>query len=390
MRIIHVCLAAFYIDDFSYQENIFPKIHKNLGHEVFILASTETYIDKVNLGYVEANEYKTSNNIPIKRIPYVSWLPHILCKKLRIYEGVSNYLQKTNPDIIFLHDCQFLSILSIVDYVKKNKNVKVYVDSHTDYINSGRNWISKYIFHKAIYRFCAKSIEKYATKFYGTLPLRCEFLNEVYNISLDKIELLPFGADDTLFEYNKKATVRNEMRHDLNLKQNDIVLITGGKIDSRKNIHVLIEAFIRLLEEHNIYNLKLIVFGKPEEKLREKVLKDMNHASIRYIDWVSAENIYKYFWAADLAIFPGTHSVLWEEAIGLGLPCVFYKWQGIQHVDVGGNCIFIEEATIESLMSLLLMIVEDKIGLEKMKQQAEKLGYEKFSYSKIALQAISN
>ena len=37
MKIIHCCLAAFYIDNFSYQENILPKIHKLQGNDVFII-----------------------------------------------------------------------------------------------------------------------------------------------------------------------------------------------------------------------------------------------------------------------------------------------------------------------------------------------------------------
>ena len=50
MRILHMCLAAFYIDKYSYQENILPRMHKKQGHEVQIIASVETFVDDVNLG----------------------------------------------------------------------------------------------------------------------------------------------------------------------------------------------------------------------------------------------------------------------------------------------------------------------------------------------------
>ena len=49
MKILHCCLAAFYIDNYGYQENILPKIHQIHGHEVKIVASTETFIDDKNL-----------------------------------------------------------------------------------------------------------------------------------------------------------------------------------------------------------------------------------------------------------------------------------------------------------------------------------------------------
>ena len=51
MKIMHPCLAAFYIDDYGYQENILPKAHKKSGHDVEIVASTEVYSDEKTLTY---------------------------------------------------------------------------------------------------------------------------------------------------------------------------------------------------------------------------------------------------------------------------------------------------------------------------------------------------
>ena len=64
MKILHCCLAAFYIDDYGYQENILPKIHKKQGHQVEILASTETYLNNSELGYIKPKSYRTKDNIP--------------------------------------------------------------------------------------------------------------------------------------------------------------------------------------------------------------------------------------------------------------------------------------------------------------------------------------
>ena len=140
-----------------------------------------------------AREYLTREDIPIKRVPYVSWLPHFIAKKLRFYTGIKDYLQKVQPDIIFLHDCQFLSIFQIANYAKQHKNVKIYADSHTDFINSGKTWVSKNIFHKIIYRlFCANVIAPYTTKFYGTLPVRVDFLRDIYGIDAQKIRIITF------------------------------------------------------------------------------------------------------------------------------------------------------------------------------------------------------
>lgn len=43
MKILHLCLANFYIDNYSYQENMLPKFHKKLGYEVEIIASMQSF-----------------------------------------------------------------------------------------------------------------------------------------------------------------------------------------------------------------------------------------------------------------------------------------------------------------------------------------------------------
>ena len=170
MKILHCCLAAFYIDNYSYQENILPKFHKKQGYNVRILASTETYNSNIELSYIEPGSYSTSDDISITRIGYIKWLPKTVARKLRIYKGVKQYLDTFMPDVIFMHDCQFLSILTFSNYAKKNK-VTIYIDSHTDFVNSGKSWVSKYILHKIIYKFCAKKLNRILLNF--MVPCLC-------------------------------------------------------------------------------------------------------------------------------------------------------------------------------------------------------------------------
>ena len=43
MKIVHLCLASFYPDNYSYQENLLPKFHKELGYDVEVIASTQSF-----------------------------------------------------------------------------------------------------------------------------------------------------------------------------------------------------------------------------------------------------------------------------------------------------------------------------------------------------------
>ena len=106
------------------------------------------------------------------------------------------------------------------------------------------------------------------------------------------------------------------------------------------------------------------------------------------IGWIEPSKLYDYLFASDLAFFPGTHSVLWEQAVGVGLPCVFKRWKGIHHVDVGGNCIFIENGIEDEIREVLLKIYNNKTIYNNLKDIAIEKGIPEFSYFKIAQKAI--
>ena len=106
------------------------------------------------------------------------------------------------------------------------------------------------------------------------------------------------------------------------------------------------------------------------------------------LGWQSSESMYDYLLAADLAFFPGTHSVLWEQSVGVGLPCVFKRIEGITHLDIGGNCRFIEDVSVSGILKELQTLFSSQKVLSGMKNAASNVKHEQFYYSNIAKQAI--
>jgi 1,2-diacylglycerol 3-alpha-glucosyltransferase len=100
---------------------------------------------------------------------------------------------------------------------------------------------------------------------------------------------------------------------------------------------------------------------------------------------VSSENIYDYFEASDLVIFPGRHSVLWEQAVGQGKPCIFKYYPGHTHIDLGGNCKYLYEA---SAIEIEKVIQECMDSFESLNKNAEEKGPLHFSYYNIAKRSI--
>lgn len=388
MRIAHICLAAFYIDSFGYQENILPKLHRQMGHEVIIIASTQTYIDHTRLGYVEPSSYLNEHGVPVHRLPYATWVPRPLRSRVRAYEGLEARLEEFEPDLIFVHDVQFWDLLAIRRYVRR-RPTPVYADCHADYVNSARGFVSRHVLHGIFYRQILQRVDPIIDRYLPTLPARADFLHEVYGLAREKMEILPFGADDTLTQGLDRGAVRDEVRSDLGIPDDAIVLVTGGKLDLRKNIHTLIERFSALRESGHLEGMHLLVFGQADPSVQAALAAVKVHPDVHLQGWMQAKDIYRMFLAADLAIFPGTHSVLWEEAIGHGLGVVAHHWPGVHHLDLGGNLIFIHDASSAALDVLLRELWQDDASLVRaMTSVATEKGPRVFSFSAIAAQAI--
>ena len=84
MKIMHLCLSCFYIDNFSYQENELPRQNKRDGHDVRIIASTETLMDEDS--FFDAGEHLNEDGIPVKRLTYKKWFTKKVMEKIRAYQ----------------------------------------------------------------------------------------------------------------------------------------------------------------------------------------------------------------------------------------------------------------------------------------------------------------
>jgi len=384
MKVVHLCLGAFYIDHYSYQENMLPKFHKELGYAVEVIASTQSFDEEGRPCYLQSTgTYQNEYDIKVTRLPYKNrsktW------KKLKRYIGTYNALENAAPDILFIHNCQFLDIDQIVRYLQQHPSVTVYVDNHADFSNSATNWLSKNILHKVIWRSCAHQIEPYTRKFYGVLPARVDFLTDVYGLPKEKCELLVMGANDELVEKAKNSGARERIRERYGITDNDFLVVTGGKINQYRpeTLH-LMQAVTTINRE----NIKLLVFGVVSKNLKVDFNKLCEDRHIAYAGWLQTAETYDCFAAADLVVFPGLHSVMWEQAVAQGKVCIFRDIEGFHHVDIGGNAEFVRNGSVDGLKKILLEIIDDPSKYQRMKSIAEDKGMAAFSYKEIAKRSI--
>lgn len=378
MKIINIVLTGVYTEGFSYQENLLPKYQKQIGNEIKIIANESKYdlIGKVST-QKNTDNCKNEHGIQVVRLRQKKGSFYRIKRYLNIEKEIENF----SPDIIFVHGIQFLDMLKIIRYKKNHPNVKLYVDNHADLNNSAKNFLSRNILHGIIWKSLAKKSIPYVEKYYGVTPARVDFLTDVYKLPKNKVELLPLGADDEIVAKATQPQIRDKKRKDYGLFESDFIIITGGKIDHNKPQTI---AFMEAVNRLEVPNVRLLVFGSVSDDLKSAFDEQLSD-KVKYIGWKKSEEIYYEFAAADLVVFPGLHSVLWEQAVGMGKPCIFKDIKGFHHIDLGGNCLFFENDSVEEYVA---KIMQAKANLDSMRDVAEESGMKHFSYKEIAKKSI--
>ena len=378
MKIVNMSMTAPYNDNWGYQENLLTKWQKRNGNEVTLL--TTRLINNRNddgSSIVEKETFVNNDGVKIIRL---DWLINLWSfRTLRIYKDLYKTLEDEKPDFLYIHGCQFLDAIKVCCYLKKHKNVVAVVDNHADETNSAKSFFPKFL-HYTAWRFTAQILNKYVKKFYGVLPIRCDFLVKYYNLPKDKIDLLVMGADDDLIVESKELIPSTIEKY--NIKNDTFNIVCGGKFDHyKREVLYLMEAV------NELDNIHLFIYGSIGDEIKER-FDELLSDKITYVGWLNQKESYALLQACDLPVFPGRHSVIWEQCVGIGLPLIVKKLPGTQHVDIGGNCIFIEEPDKEKIKNILAQILNNYGILEKAKEVAESDKKYSFRYSGIAQKSI--
>ena len=381
MTIVNITPAAPYNDYWGYQDNLLPKYQKKLGHDVTVITTNLMHQDG-GITEIAPNDYRLNDGERIIRLKYKQYPVSVLTKlfsKLEIYE----LLKSIRPDFIFYHGLISNTIFDVIRYIRKDNPQCVLVqDNHFDYNIGSHSTGLKKLLGRGYFRFINRLANPYVSRVYGVTPWRKQYAEDYFRIPPEKTDVLIMGADDEKIDFANREQIRSDIRNQFGFTEDDFVIVTGGKIDRNKKTTLLMEAC------RNTDHVKLLIFGNVKEDVKQEFDEILSESeNITYIGWIDADQVYNYFFASDLVFFPGQHSVLWEQACACKVPCVFEKWEGMEHVNNGGNSDFVSPVTVESLREKIRELkYTDKYA--KMKQIAESDKTDIYLYSRIAEKSL--
>lgn len=376
MNIIHISPTAPYNEGWGYQENLLPKYQAKLGHSVTLITTNLEHRDgKIVEGACVQTVSSDGFTVIRKKIQHGKILRSFTAQ-IDVYHS----LCALKPDFVFFHGLNSVTISQVIAYKKKvNPNLIIVQDNHMDpNIGYQVKCLKDYVI-RAVMRGLNRYSIRHVEKVYGVTPWRKQYAESYYGIPEGKTDILIMGADDDKIDFGHRKEIRDRVRNKYGIKDDEFLIVTGGKIDKKKKIDILMRACQKVRK-----NVKLLIFGSVSSEM--KAVFDQLIAQcdkLIFIGWIPGDQVYEYFFAADLVFFPGQHSVLWEQACASKVPCVFEKWDGMDHVNNGGNSMFISPIDEQVIAEMLEKLVASA-DYAHMKAVAESERTDIYLYSRIA------
>ena len=272
MKIVHFCLSCFYIDGFAYQENQLVAQHVLEGHDVTVIASTESFNKQRQPCHVEPGDYLGTDGARVIRLPYRKWFPHRIAAKIRAYPGVMDLLNQLSPEVVVFHGLCAWEILTVAQYAAINPSMKLYADCHEDSNNSARTPISKWVLHFGFYRPIIRRCLPQIRKVLCISQESISFARAMYDIPPDQLEFYPLGGqvfDDDAYR-TKRAMFRAKHGWDERIR----VFVQSGKIDAAKRLADSLRAFKTLGDPHLRFVIAGIIMSDVEAEVRTLIGDD--------------------------------------------------------------------------------------------------------------------
>lgn len=381
MKILHTMLSCFYIDRYNYQENVLPRQNAADGHEVRIIASTETFVENQRLGYLEPSRYVNEDGIPVARLPYSGWLPHPVMKKVRSYPGVYRLIEEFGPDVILFHGVPALELLTVARYKKDHPDVRLYVDSHEDAHNSGTNWISKWLLHRSLYRsIVSRALPQIDKILYVSLETK-DFLTSAYRVPERLMEFYPLGG--TVLSDEERRSRRAAVRAELGLDDGQILFVHSGKLDRLKRTEELLRAFSSVQDER----FRMVLVGSVPDDLRS-VLDPLIAADQRvsFVGWKKPDELLSFLCACDMYLQPGTQSATMQNALCASAPVMLYPHKSHEPF-IAGNGFLVK--TVEDMARSFADVSRHPARLADMGQASGALARHMLDYRSLAARLYS-
>lgn len=381
MRILIVTTGNEFTPSMLYKENYIIKAAQDHGDEIFVFANQYTYVKgKTELAVAQ----EKVEGYTLKRFKYRSYGNKMLTSRVRRIDGLENEIVRLKPDLIFFNCGQVYNIKNLKLIKQALPDVKIVIDFSTKYLNSARNWFSKNILHRLIYRSWLQEALPYVDKIFYISQESKVFAQEMYKIPDEIMEHNNLPGETIPVE--TKMAYKHEVFAKMGMTKDTIMFMYSGKIYPEKKVDHLVRAFVRTKEP----NFRLIIIGVYNDDASRLTIEPLiaSDKRIKFMNFVSGSELTKYVCAADLYIQPGSISQTCQTAVCCGTPLCFNDIPTHREI-YNGNGFFVDSE--EDIYNVFETVGKNPAILKEMSGKAYLMANEELDYHVIyrkILQAV--
>ncbi len=213
---------------------------------------------------------------------------------------------------------------------------------------------------------------KYMDWFYGSLDL-IYVPSETYRVILldrgfpaEKLRIMPRGIDCEIFNPAKRDSHFWEMFG----SNGQVKFLYVGRISREKDLDVLVDAYLRLRQEHPDVLLSFVGDGPYLTDLKKQLPK----SSAIFTGFLSGESLCRAYASADVFVFPSTTDTFGNvvlEAQASGLPAIVSDQGGPRELVMDGKTGFVTPAkNSDAMLTAMRRLVTDTKLRQQMSQAA--------------------
>ncbi len=356
-----------------------------MGHQVKILTSDryfpfhdyEKTVKKILGKRIRKPGLKRENGFLVERKP-------ILFEAFtRVFiSDLYTAIEKYKPDQIIVVGIATFTCFQVAQLKNKLKFKLVIADSHLpSELNSGNIFIKK-LFYFFFRLFFIKAINSGADKVIALQDKSAEVIKTIYGVKKN-ILVIPNGTDTKLFKFSSKS--RKSIRKELTINKNDFMIIYTGKIIKQKGIEILFKAFKQLYKKNKNIHLLLIGSG-PNAYIQEcfSLVDENCKSNIHLLGFKNHSELFKYYSAADIAVWPLQESLAMNDAAACSLPFIANSTMGDKTRISNNNAFLYTLGNTKSLVNKIRKLIDNKELRIKMGKNGRSLMTKKLSWKIVA------
>jgi len=208
---------------------------------------------------------------------------------------------------------------------------------------------------------------------------------ENLGIKKEKIEVIPNGVDIQNFQFQISDSQLNELKHQLNIKDGEKVIIHTGRFVPKNGLEDLIGSINYLPSQ-----VKILLIGEgPDEKTLKNLVKDFGlEQRIIFVGQKNHQDLPQYLKIADVFVRPSLSEGLGNsflEAMAAGIPIIGTPVGGISDfLRDGDTGIFCEINNPKSIAEKIKLILENDDLRQKIVTNARELVLKNYDWDLIA------